>query len=117
MAPPAPHERFLRLHVIARGSREVATARVRDAFQEAGAFITDVHFFSGVQTVLQFEVDGARVAALHRALVAAGVELDADGAAALERARGADGELQGTIAVTFADGDPDLTHEIPSVPG
>lgn len=117
MAPSYAHGRFLQLRAIARGSREAATARVRDAFQDAGAFITDVHFFSGVQTVLQFEVDAERVAALHRALEGAGVELDASGAAALERARFATGELQGTIAVTFADGDPDLTHEIPSVPG
>lgn len=42
---------ILRLAAVADGDRNEATTRVQDAFSDAGASITDVHFFSGVQTV------------------------------------------------------------------
>jgi hypothetical protein len=109
--------RYVRLTALARGDRVAVTARVRDAFIEAHAWITDVHFFSGLSTTLGFEVDATRLPALERALEAAGLTLDEESRAAV-RAIGADaGEVQGTLCVTFVHGDPDLRHEVPSVPG
>jgi hypothetical protein len=101
-----------------RGDRVAATARVRDVFGEAGAWITDVHFFSGVQTAFAFEVAADHLAALEAALNRAGVSLDETSRERLAAAvEGATGEVEGTLAVTFAEGDPDLRHEVPAVPG
>ncbi|MCA9608262.1 MAG: hypothetical protein KC619_21785 [Myxococcales bacterium] len=108
----------LRLTALTRGDRVEATARVRDAFIEAGAFITDAHLFGGMQTTLGFEVEAHHLADLERALADAGVRLDADSVAQLhEAAAHARGELEGTLALVFVRGDPDIRHEVPSVPG
>jgi hypothetical protein len=108
----------LRLSAVTRGERSEATARVSDAIGEAGAWITDVHFFSGIQTTFAFEITADRLAALEAALLRAKVSLDR---LSRERLAGAAAdtpeEVQGTLAVTFAEGDPDLKHEVPTVPG
>lgn len=113
-------EKQLRLRGIAFGGRDAATARVRDAFSEAGAWITDVHMFAGVQTVLGFSVLPERLRALEEALTGGGLVLDAESRAAFARAASAplpSEELEGTLAVVFAQGDSDLKHEVPAVPG
>jgi len=111
-------DKILRLQAIARGDRNAATFLVSEAFNEAGASIVDVHFFSGVRTVLTFEVAPDRVRALEEALVRAGLELDAPSAAVVASAANAhDVELEGTLSITFAEGDPDLKREVPAVPG
>ena len=102
---------------ITHGGRDEMTMRIRDAFSAAGAWITDVHFFSGVCTVFTFEVACADARALVAALAATGLVLDDAGRVALDGAAGVEGDVAGTLAVTFAEGDPDLTHEVPSVPG
>jgi len=92
-------------------ARDEATTRIRDAFSDAGAWITDVHFFSGVCTVFSFDApDLPRLAA---ALAQAGVALDDPSTRALAT-QGAD---SGSLNVTFTHGDPDLRIEVPSVPG
>lgn len=113
---------YLRLVAIAAGDRDAVTARVRDAFSESGAWITDVHFFSGVQTMFSFEAASDALWPLAQALARAGLRLDEASRTALdeatERASGpAPGDLEGTLAVIFAHGDPDMKHEVPAVPG
>lgn len=101
------------------GDRHAATTRLRNALDEAGASLTDVHFFSGVHTAFSFEIEAKDLAPLHAALVAAGVRLRAEGDAAFAAgaalAEGA--TVVGVLAIAFADGDGDLVHEIPAVPG
>ena len=111
-------DKILRLRAIARGDRNAATARVSEEFNEVGASIVDVHLFSGVMTVLTFEVSPERMPALEAALVGAGLELDASSlAVAAAAATAQEGELEGTLSITFAEGDPDLKREVPAVPG
>lgn len=119
------HPKTLRLAAIAGGARSAATDRVNDAFSEAGVWITDVHFFSGLQTVFCFEASPARLPSLQGALQRAGISLDEASLAALAAASQGElaaaspeaDEVPGTLAVTFVQGDPDLRHEVPSVPG
>jgi len=110
---------MLRLAAVAEGDRSAATARVRDAFSAADAWITDVHFFfSGVQIVFVFETASDRIEPLRAALADGAITLNDASLAALEGARtSAGGEVTGTLAVTFADGELDLEHEVPRVPG
>jgi len=107
----------LRLVAVAGDERSATTQRLRDAFSNAGAWLTDVHFFAGVQTVFTFEVASDRLSGLMDELAGAGVKVSEDAAAAIQAAVSQEGEVCGTLAVTFAHGDPDLTHEVPSVPG
>jgi hypothetical protein len=103
------------------GDRHAATTRLRDALDQAGAALTDVHFLSGVHTSFSFEIEEKALPTLHTALVAAGVRLrpeaDAAFAPAVGPAVAEDATVVGVIAISFADGDGDLTHEIPAVPG
>ncbi len=106
---------FMQLSAVAV-HRDEATAAIRDAFSDVGAWITDVHFFSGVQTVFTFEILSESIGALEAALISAGLSFDDQSRARLASAR-MPGEIQGTLAVIFARGDPDLRHEVPAVPG
>jgi hypothetical protein len=107
----------VRLTAIAKGHPDATTARVSDAFSEASASIVDVHFFAGVVTVLTFELAPESAGVLGVALARAGVDLDQASLAALERAASATDEVTGTLAITFAHGDPNRRHEVPAVPG
>jgi hypothetical protein len=107
----------LQLTAIARGDRDATTQRVRDAFGAAGVFITDVHLFAGLQTVLTFEAAPERLFALGEALSRCGAELDAESRDALREASRAASDVEGTLALVFAHGDPDLRHDVPAVPG
>src|SRR5579883_1201908 len=89
---------FLRLVGVAHGDRNQATARIDEAFAEAGAAILDVRFFSGIQTVLTFEAAASRVKLLVEALERAGVVFDEASLAEAARDRG-DAAVQGTLAV------------------
>lgn len=110
--------RALRLVAFADGERHAVTSRVRAAFTEAGSWITDVHFFSGLQTVIALEVAPARVSALVAALERAGLEFDDESRAAVAWAAQAPEEsLEGTLVVIFREGDPNLRHPVPAVPG
>lgn len=110
--------RYLQLTCVVHGARHEATDRVRDAFSAAGAFITDVSFFSGLQTVFRFEVAGDRLAVLAAAFEQHGLVLDRASRESIDGALvDTNGEIVGSLAVLFAEGDPDLKHEIPSVPG
>ncbi len=109
-------EKVVRLAAVASKDRHAATAGVRDAFGEAGGWITDVHFFSGVQTTFEFEIAPERLRALEEALARAGLALDVASTAALARAASSQEEVHGTLAVIFAHGDPDLKHDVPAVP-
>ncbi len=111
--------RGLRLRGIGRGDPHATIARVDDAFGEARASIVDVHFFAGVHTVLTFEIAREALGRLAAEIARAGVELDPESLAALERAASeqSPAEVEGTLAITLARGDPDLLHEVPAVPG
>ena len=108
---------LLVLQGIAKGEPNETMNAIDDAFGEARASILDVHFFSGVHVSFAFEVHGSDVATLGDALARARVVLDEDSLGALQEAKELDRAIQGTLAVTFAQGDPNVRHEIPKVPG
>ncbi|MFO0639263.1 MAG: hypothetical protein U0183_08620 [Polyangiaceae bacterium] len=110
-------DKILRLKGIAWGDRNVATSRISEAMSTVGADIVDVHFFSGVQTTLAFGARPASVRALAKALTEAGLELDEESLTVLEAGASASEELEGTLSITFPDGESDLRREVPSVPG
>ncbi len=112
-----PWKRVLRIQAVAKGDPDATTGRVIEAFGAAMVSIVDAHFFAGVVTVLAFESEPQDLARLADALVDAGLRIDDANRAALVRAAAATGSVRGTLAITFAHGDPNRRHEVPSVPG
>ena len=108
---------LLVLQGIAKGEPNETLNAIDDGFGRARASILDVHFFSGLHVSFSFEIHGADVATLADALAGAAVVLDEASLAALAEARALDHALPGTLAVTFAHGDPDVRRDVPSVPG
>jgi hypothetical protein len=104
-APP------VRLSALCRGARSEALAMARDALGDAGLFVTDVQLYSDLAACLTFEGEAPGLARL-----AARFELDAESLAGLEQGPST-GEVVGTLALTFAQGQGDLRHEKPAVPG
>lgn len=111
-------DKVVRLQGVARGDRHALTARISAAMSDASAVIVDVHLFSGVLTVLAFELAPEDAKGLADALHGAGLDLDEASRRVLtEVARSREERVEGTLAITFADGDPDLRREVPAVPG
>jgi len=110
-------DRILRLRGVARGDRNAATSRVSVAISAAGASIVDVHFFSGIQTVLTLTFAPSDARALATALGDADLELDDASQELLTSAASATTELEATLTIVFADGDPELRRDVPSVDG
>jgi hypothetical protein len=109
------HAHSLRLTGIGCGDPFATVARVDDAFGDAHAWIQDVHFFSGVQTVLHFEVARERLDYFALRIAQAGVVLDEPSLAALDAAATeGDGFVEGSLAITLAHGDPDMRHDVPA---
>lgn len=110
-------DKVVRLQGVARGDRHALTARISAAMSDASAVIVDVHLFSGVLTVLAFELAPEDAKGLADALHGAGLDLDAKSRQALTEVASSRQRVEGTLAITFADGDPDLRREVPAVPG
>ncbi len=108
--------RDFRIQAVARGGRDQAIGLARDVISASRGDILDFKMFSNLSLCLIVEVTAARVPALAAALAALGwgVEVEPDPAALAGRG----GEpLQGTVQLTFPEGDGRLEIPTPAVPG
>jgi hypothetical protein len=108
--------RHFRLQAVAREPRQSAVARVEALVQAQRGDILDFKMFSNLSLNLLVELEASGVTALAGALEALGwaVEL-APEREALQR-HGAE-RLEGTVQVTFPEGDGELAIPLPKVPG
>jgi hypothetical protein len=104
----------LRLSVVCRGERVDGLSAARDALSDAGFFVTDAQLFSDLAACLTFEGPADALDALIRGLDAAGCAPDPSNIA---QPAPTEGEVRGTLALTFARGTGNLRHEKPAVPG
>jgi hypothetical protein len=108
--------RNFRLQAVAREPRVAAISRVEQAVQRHGGFILDFKAFSDLSLNLLVESSGSGVVGLADSLIALGWPVEVDpgrealGAQAAER-------LEGTVQLTFPEGDGALAHPQPAVPG
>ena len=105
--------------------RNAVTWAIKEAMGDSGAVLTDARMFSNMSTVFTFELRAEDVARFGVTLARTELRLsDASLAVldalvarvktgALEPAR----ELAGTLNVTFVHHDPDLSIDVPAVPG
>lgn len=112
--------RFLRLDGFTKAQRIQMTARVSEAINQAGAWITDFHLYSNILICLNFEVPSANLDKLAASLVQTGLHLSQESLEQLMPANNStpkQKELVGTLQITFVHNEPDLLREVPAVPG
>jgi len=108
--------RHFRLRAVAREPRPAAISRLEEAVQRHGGYILDFKAFSDLSLNLLVESSGSAVVALADSLVALGwpVEVEPD---RVTLAASAAEQLEGTVQLTFPEGDGSLAHPQPAVPG
>jgi hypothetical protein len=111
--------RFVQLNGLTRVNRIEMTARLRDAIDTSGGWITDFHQFSNLSVCLNFEIRIERLPQLGEALQASGLRLAAGTEALLLNSapEQATGEVRCTLQVTFVHDEPDLRLPVLAVPG
>ena len=105
--------------------RNAVTWAIKEAMSESGAVLTDARMFSNMSTVFTFELRAEDVARFGATLARTELRLSDTSLAVLDAlvARVKTGalepakELAGTLNVTFIHHDPDLSIDVPAVPG
>ena len=108
--------RHFRVQAVARERRELAIARAEDAVRLHGGDILDFKMFSNLSLSLIVEMTGGGVAALVDSLASRGWQVEVDPGREALAARAGD-RLEGTLQVTFPEGDGELAIPVPAVPG
>ncbi len=104
------------VNAVAREPRDLAIARAKEAVQQQRGDVLDFKMFSNLSLAMIVELSGDGVLALLDALAAPGWHVDVAPDRAALAGRAAD-RLQGTIQVTFPEGDGELVIPVPAVPG
>lgn len=113
-------QKFLRLDGFTKAERIQMTARVSEAINQAGAWITDFHLYSNILICINFEVPSTNLDRLAASVQETGLHLSQQSLEQLMAAKESllkDKELVGTLQITFVHNEPDLFREVPAVPG
>ncbi|KAF3890452.1 MULTISPECIES: hypothetical protein [Nostocales] len=113
-------QRFLRLDGFTKAERIQMTARVSEAINQAGAWVTDFHLYSNVLICINFEVPSGNLEKLAASLQETGLHLSQESFEQLIPANDSalkEKQLVGTLQITFVHNEPDLLREVPAVPG
>jgi hypothetical protein len=86
-------------------------AAVNDSLSAHAGWVVDAHFFSNKAATIRFAIPHAAFQNWLADLAAAQLRLDPI------ISPGDDGEIVGSLAITFLHDEPDLVREIPAVPG
>jgi hypothetical protein len=108
--------RGFRVQAVARSRREDPIARVEDAVQRHRGDFLVFKMFSSLSLSLIVETMGTEVMAFADELLGIGWHVDLDPARDVLAASPAE-PLEGTVQVTFPDGDGNLVIPVPAVPG
>ena len=111
---------FLRLDGFTKAERIQMTARVSEAINQAGAWITDFHLYSNILICINFEVSSANLDRLAASVQETGLHLSQESLEQLMPANEStlkEKDLVGTLQITFLHNEPDLLREVPAVPG
>jgi len=108
--------RDFHVQAVARGRREEAIALVEETVRRRRGDLLDFKMFSNLSLNLLVELDGAAVPDLVDDLVALAWPVEVEPGREALSARGSD-RLEGTVQVTFPEGDGALVIPLPKVPG
>jgi hypothetical protein len=108
--------RHFRLCTVAREPRQSAVTRVEALVQAQRGDILDFKMFSNLSLNLLVELEASGLTALADALQELGWAVELAPEREALRPRGVE-RLEGTVQVTFPDGDGELIIPLPKVPG
>jgi hypothetical protein len=116
---PAP---LVQLCYVTRSERRAVIGRSSNTIAESGGSILDSRFFSNLSVSLLIEIQRSGLVLLADRLKKIGLvpALDTDQKMdrLVEAAKTAPQEIvSATVQITFVHDDPDLSHEVPAVPG
>jgi hypothetical protein len=104
------------VRAVVRGEREEAIERAKAAVGAAGGDVLDFKMFSNLSLTLIVELRGSGLLSLLDALVALGWNVEVE--PGRETFAGRESELlEGTVQLTFPEGDGELRIPQPAVPG
>jgi hypothetical protein len=104
-------QQFLRLDGFTKAERVQRTARVSDAINQAGAWITNFHLYSNILICINFEVPLSNLDKLALSLQETGLHLSQESLEQLIPRNDSTlkaKELVGTLQITFVHHEPDL---------
>lgn len=104
-------KRMFLMEAVTRRERRETTSAVFDAIVRLGGWVEDSRLYSNIMTVVRFTMRGRDMPALVTELATLGLVVETPQVAA------DDSECSGTLQLTFLHDEPDLTREVPSVPG
>ncbi len=111
---------FLQLDGFTKSDRLPTTARISEAINQSGAWITDFHQYSNIVLCINFQIPRTYLPRLAAALNETTLHLSQkslDQLTPSDPPPSPDQEYTGTLQITFIHNDPDLLREIPAVPG
>jgi len=114
----------MRINAVTRENRDEMMIRVRTAISASGAWIVDVKLFSNVSVCFSFELPSSRAGHLREALLATELHLTKESDDLLSSLPGpgfdaceSQGDIAGTLQITFIHSEPDLKIDVPRIPG
>lgn len=108
--------REFHVQAVAREAREPAISRTEGLLQRHGGDVLDFRMFSNLSINLIVEATGAGIVAVVDELAALGWIPEVEPARVLLLGRAAD-RMEGTLQLTFPEGDGSLKVTTPAVPG
>lgn len=107
-----PH---ISLSAVTKLERNFVTTLVMDEISAQGGWVEDVHLFSNIMTNIRFVMKQDSFAPFVTALSDVGLEIS--GMSEDPTASDSNIDASGSLQITFVHEEPDLSREIPKIPG
>lgn len=100
---------FARFSILTRMERNAAILEVREAIYSARGWVEDQVFFSNKAANIRLEMPAAALEAFQRELLERGLRPHIEGMLPAGR----DGDVKGSVALTFVHKEPDQKRDVP----
>ena len=109
----------LRINASTRADRNLITSLAKEAILQSRGWILDFKLFSNISICINFEIATTHIEELYAALKLLDLRLSKGSHEALESFTGRreEGDITGTLQMTFIHDEPDLRREVPAIPG
>lgn len=109
----------LRINASTRTDRNLITSRAKEAILQSGGWILDFKLFSNILICINFEIPTRHIEEFHTALNQLDLRFSKQSQEALKRCtdKREEGNMTGTLQITFIHDEPDLRRDVPAIPG
>lgn len=113
--------KIVMLSGVTRQNRHQVMADINDAISAAGGWVSNHSLFSNIAATVHFALSPGRFTTLSQRIAEIGVRLDEESIALLETLPDTpplpEDEINASLNITFIHDEPDLSREVPAVPG